>query len=126
MIFILVVGYGSYYLYNINASVDQIIVDGSEKETLTVAFVVYENKTIIDVEDIDKDNKFGYINNEAFNEGNVLALEEIENLALDVELVPYDTYNDLILGLFNKEVDIAALPDNYNEMLGLMMDIKSI
>lgn len=116
LILTVIVGYGMYYLYSVNTSVDQIIVDGSEKETVTVAFVVYDNKTLMDVDDIEASNKFGYINNVAFNEGNVLALEEIANKSIDAELVPYDTYNDLILGLFNKEIDIAALPNNYNEM----------
>lgn len=116
LVSVLLVGYGIYYLYNINASVDQIIVDGSEKETVTVAFVVYDDDQKIDVDDIKTSDKFGYIDNEAFQEGNVLALEEITNKAIDVKLVPYDTYNDLLLGLFNGEIDIAALPDNYYEM----------
>ncbi|MEA5017847.1 MAG: LCP family protein [Erysipelotrichaceae bacterium] len=108
--------YGIYYIKSVNDSIDEIIVDGTEKEIATVAFVTYDNLIIKKIDDLKQSNKFGYIDNEAFQVGNVLALEEIENQNIKIELVPFDTYNDLLLGLFNKEVDVAALPDNYYEM----------
>ena len=116
LIFIILTGYGNYYIQSLNNGIDSIIVDENEKETATVAFVVYDNTNIKSTDDIKSSTIFGYIDNTAFQEGNVLALEEIDNLSLDVVLKGYDNYSDLLLALFNNEVDVAALPDNYYEM----------
>lgn len=116
LIFIILTAYGNYYIKGINDGIDSIIVDENEKETVTVAFVVYNNANIKSTDDMKGSTIFGYIDNTAFQEGNVLALEEIDNLSLDVTLKGYDNYSDLLLALFNNEVDVAALPDNYYEM----------
>lgn len=111
---------GSYYLGRINKSVDNIIItDNEQTETSTVAFVTYNNSNINTIDDLKGTTKFGYIDNESFIAGNVLALEVVEKNNLKLEMVPYTSYNDLILALFSEEIDVAALPDNYYQMFSV-------
>ena len=112
--------FGINYLQRINKSVDNIItVNDKQFETSTVAFVTYDNEKINSIEDIKGNVKFGYIDNESFIAGNVLALEVVKDNGLNMEMLPYDSYGNLILALFSGEVDIAALPDNYYQMFSV-------
>ncbi len=113
-IFLLV---GNFYVFKINKSVDKITETGDTATTTAeVAFVTYNNKIILQESDIEG-SKFGIIDNENFLEGNVLAKAELEAKNINVTYVEYGNYNDLFLGLAAGEVDVAALPSNYYDML---------
>lgn len=107
----------NFYVIKINKSVDKITETGDTTTTTAeVAFVTYNNKIIVDEKDIEG-CKFGIIDNENFLEGNVLAKAELETKKINVTYVEYGNYNDLFLGLAAGEVDVAALPSNYYDML---------
>lgn len=134
IIMIVLSSFGFYYLSRINKSIDNIInVDEKQKETSTVAFVTYKNEKIKSIYDINGTTKFGYINNESFIAGNVLALEVLNENNINPNMVAYDSYGDLILGLFEGSVEVAALPDNYYQMFSVndgyedyLIDTKTI
>ena len=108
---------GNFYVVRINQSVDKITETGETATTTAeVAFVTYNNKIILQESDIEG-SKFGVIDNENFLEGNVLAKAELEAKNINVTYVEYGNYNDLFLGLAAGEVDVAALPSNYYDML---------
>ena len=112
--------YGIGYINRLEKSIDNMINTETEQtETNTVAFVTFNNKELENIDDFSMSTKFGYIDNESFIAGNVLALEVLEKNSLYVNQVPYDNYNDLIWGLFSGEVEVAALPDNYYSMFSV-------
>ncbi|MBR2684933.1 MAG: LCP family protein [Erysipelotrichaceae bacterium] len=112
---------GSFYLGRVDKTID----DMSETEvviteTHTVALVTYQNDKLNSIDDLtDPLIKFGYIDNESFVAGNKLALEVIDNNKLNLAMEPYESYNDLLLALFEGNVDVAALPDNYYSMFSV-------
>lgn len=107
----------NFYIVRINSSINKVTETGDTTTTTAeVAFVTYNNKIIVDEKDIEG-CKFGIIDNENFLEGNVLAKAELETKKINVTYVEYGNYNDLFLGLAAGEVDVAALPSNYYDML---------
>ena len=109
----LAVGFGYYAIVRVNNDVQQIV--NTEKtitESLSVSFVTYNNNLIIEEKDIEG-SKFGIVGNESFQEGNILAKQELEAKNINVNFVEFDNYNNLLLGLFNGECDVASLPSNY-------------
>lgn len=111
-------GFGTYLVLTVNNSIGNIIDTGDTvEETREVAFVVYDNSSINSTSDL-ANKKFGIIDNENFMEGNILALKELSNLNLTVSYVYYDSYSAMLLGLFNGEIDVAALPSNYSDVFG--------
>ncbi len=111
-------GYGVSYVGKINKVVDEIVVDDTPTyETYKGVFVTYKNKKFDSVDDFTNDTRFGYIDNEEFIESNVLALSELEKMNKDVEFTAYDSYLNLLLGLFEKKIDVCALPASFKEMM---------
>lgn len=107
----------NFYIVRINSSINKVTETGDTTTTTAeVAFVTYNNNIIVDEKDIEG-CKFGIIDNENFLEGNVLAKAELEAKKINVTYVEYGNYNDLFLGLAAGEVDVAALPSNYYDML---------
>lgn len=115
--FILINSLGLYYVLRIGIAVDQVIVDTNKEqfEKITTSFVTYNNTNLIDENSISGKN-FGLVDNETFQEGNVLPKAELERLGIDVNFKYFASYNDLLLALFNNEVDIASLPEQYYSM----------
>ena len=108
--------YVGYAVTRADTAVSTIVqTDDTVKESLKTAFVTYNNSIIIDEEDIDGAD-FGILAAEDAQEGNVLAKEELEAHGISVNYVEYSSYNELLMGLITGEVDVAALPANYNEI----------
>ncbi len=111
---------GSSYMSRVDKTIDDMSeTDVVIKETHTVALVTYDDEKIKSIDDLDPLTKFGYIDNESFVAGHTLALEVIENNSLNLDMKPYESYNDLLIALFEGSVDVAALPDNYYSMFSV-------
>ncbi|MDR1795180.1 MAG: LCP family protein [Erysipelotrichaceae bacterium] len=116
VIILLIGGYGSYVVYSLMGSVEDTIVQEEEiKEEREVAFVVLKDSTITSVSGM-AGKKVGVINNTAFIEGNVLALEEISNQGLSVSFVEFTEYVEMLQALFNKQIDVASVPADYVDL----------
>lgn len=117
-ILVILIGISSYALINIiriNNAVGNVIVNNDVVENINTSFVVYDNSNISKIEDL-AGKKFGIVDNENVLEGNTLAIEELENKNISVNFVKYDTYNNMLLGLFSREIDAAPLPKEYYSM----------
>ena len=77
--------------------------------------MTYDNTKITSIDDVSG-KKFGIVDNENVLEGNSLAIEELEDKNINVTYVKYDTYNNMLLGLFSREIDVAPLPKEYYSM----------
>ena len=115
--FIILNSLGLFYVLRIGMAVDKVIVDANKDqyEEVITSFVTYNNSSITSIDNVSGKN-FGLVDNESFQEGHVLPKAELERLKLTVNFKYYENYNDLLLGLFNNEVDIASLPEQYYSM----------
>ena len=110
----------STYVEKVDESIENLIqVDDTVTETHTMAFVTYDDEDLQTIDDMNSSTMLGYIDNESFIAGNVLALEAVEKNGLTAKLVPYDSYNNLLLALFQGDVDVAAMPNNYYSMFSV-------
>ena len=107
--------YALIYIVRINNAVGNVIVSDDVVENITTSFVTYDNNSITTLDEISG-KKFGIVDNENVLEGNSLAIEELEGNNIDVTYVKYDTYNNMLLGLFSREIDVAPLPEEYYSM----------
>lgn len=108
---------GNYYIFRINASINNAIIDTSKesKEEVETAFVVFGSSTIEDLNDVEN-KRFGIVGNPSFQEGYILPMEKLNEEKINVTYVEYSSYNELLLGLFNNEIDVASLPAAYYSM----------
>lgn len=108
---------GNYYLLRINASISEAIVetDKTQYEDVTTSLVSYDTKNFTKIEDV-KGKKLGYIENDSIQEGNILIKEELTSKNIDVTFIGYKNYTEMVLALFNKEIDVAPLPEDYYAM----------
>lgn len=117
VLFLILNSLGLYYVLRIGMAVDKVIVDSNKEQTEEVitSFVTYDNINLNGIDDV-KGKVIGLVNNESFQEGYILPIAELDKLKIDVTFKYYESYNDLILGLFNHEVDVASLPEQYYSM----------
>lgn len=115
--FIILNSLGIFYVLRIGMAVDKVIVDTNKEqyEELVTSFVTYDNTSLTSVDALSGKN-FGLVDNETFQEGHILPIAELERLKINVNFKYYDSYNDLLLGLFNDEVDVASMPEQYYSM----------
>ena len=108
---------GNYYFLRINASINEVIVETDKKhyEDVTTSLVSYNTNAYTKLEDV-VGKKLGYIENDSIQEGNILIKEELTANNLNVTFVGYENYTEMILALFNKEIDVAPLPEDYYAM----------
>ncbi len=109
--------FGNYYLIRINASINQVIVDRNQQTTVETAFASYQHNDWTSVEDLNN-AKFGVLSNTDENDRNAYVKNEIIDLGLNVSYVEYISYNEMLLGLFNNDIDIAVLPADYQKQYG--------
>ncbi len=117
-VLVILIGLSSYaliYIVRINNAVSNVIVSDDVVENVSTSFVTYDNTKITSIDEI-AGKKFGIVDNENVLEGNSLAIEELENKKINVTYVKYDTYNNMLLGLFSREIDVAPLPKEYYSM----------
>jgi polyisoprenyl-teichoic acid--peptidoglycan teichoic acid transferase len=115
---VILIGLSSYALITIlrvNSAVGNVIVSDDVVENVSTSFVTYDNSRITKIEDISG-KRFGIVDNANVLEGNTLAIEELEKSNISVTYIKYDTYNNMLLGLFSNEIDVAPLPKEYYSM----------
>lgn len=108
-------GYASHLLATVNTTIDKIVqTDGPVDEMITGYFISYDNELSENSgSEYLSGKKIGVLNNDQILEGNILARQEIERLALTVTYEEYETYQELLLGLFNGEIDVAAVAPSF-------------
>lgn len=103
---------GDYVLLRVNSSINEVIVDPTQMTSFDVALVAYDSTSIKELKDISG-KKLGILSNTDDYDRNSYVKSEIEDNSININYVEYLSYNDLLLALFNKEVDVAALPSDY-------------
>lgn len=107
--------YGGYILTSLNKTIGNIVQnDESVDEMVTSYFIAYDNKAAKDAGSDYLNNKtIGIVGNDQILEGNILAKAEIDRLGLTVTYEEYENYQELLLGLFNGEIDVAAVAPSF-------------
>lgn len=104
-----------FYVSRINSSINNVIVDPTQSTEMSSAFVVYDSSKYTDAQSLSG-TRMGVLSNSEDNDRNGFVKSEVESLGLNISFVEFLSYNDLLLGLFEKQIDVAALPaDYYNQ-----------
>lgn len=101
-----------FYVSRINSSLNNVIVNPSSDTEIKTAFVVYDTQKYADVNDING-LSLAILSNSENSDRNSFVKDEIESLGLNINYIEYLSYNDMLLGLFDGEVEVAALPSDY-------------
>lgn len=108
----LLLGVLTFYLFRVNASINQVISDPNQAISVEFAFVTYDNTTVTQINDINN-KKVGILSNAEDLDRNSFVKAELEKNSLNIEYIEYLSYNDLLLALFSEDVDVASLPSDY-------------
>ena len=114
----LISAFGVYVEGRLNVNLDKMMDQGSSQETVGVSFVVLgddEHAALQSPQDLNG-KVFGILDDEQAQQGYQMPKNEIEKLKLKVTYREYSDYTRLLKGLLNKEIDVAALPENYKGM----------
>ena len=104
-----------FYVSRINSSINNVIVDPTQSTEMSSAFVVYDSSKYTDAQSLSG-TRMGVLSNSEDNDRNGFVKSEVESLGLNISFVEFLSYNDLLLGLFEKQIEVAALPaDYYNQ-----------
>ena len=101
-----------YYVSRINNSIGNVIVNPTHDTEVKTAFVVFDTDAYANVSDLNG-VKLGILSNSENNDRNSFVKSEVEAHALNITFIEFLSYNDMLLGLFNKEIDVAALPADF-------------
>lgn len=114
---LLLIFVGNYYFVRIRGAVGKVIINTEETqyEDVTTSFVSFDNTSLKSIKDLDG-KIVGFVDNESIQEGNLLSKQELSDQNVNVVYKAYANYTDLLLALFNKEVDAAPLPEDYYAM----------
>jgi len=104
------------YLFNINSTINQVIVNPNQFSEFETSFVTYRNDSIT-LANINNQS-IGILSNYNSTDRNWYVKQEVETKSLNVTYIEYTSFMDLLLGLFQGEVDIAALPSDYSKQFG--------
>jgi len=117
VVLLLLTLYGNFYLIRIKGAVDNAIIDTTitQTENVTTSFVVFNSTSYSDLVDITN-KKVGYVDNDSFQEGNLLPKALLEKEKINVNYIPFASYNDMLLALFNGDINVAPLPEDYYSM----------
>lgn len=83
-------------------------------EEYSLSLVTLSNNNIDSISDID--DSIGVIADENIENGYTYAKEILDKNNLNVELVKYETYLNIVEALYNEEIKYAFLPSNYVSM----------
>ncbi len=114
VVLLLVGGYGTYAVTRMNKSISSMT-STTVQESVSTAFVVYADdgtQTITDIAQLDG-RQVGYV---ASTNTATLGQEYLTTNSINATLVEYDSYSELLLGLFREEIEGAILPSNYLDM----------
>lgn len=108
---------GNYYFLRIHSAISGAIVDTTtvQYEDVTTSLVSYNNPNIKTLEDVSG-KKVGFVDNESIQEGNLLSKAVFEKNNIKVTYVPYQNYTEMLLALFNGDIDVAPMPVDYYAM----------
>lgn len=116
LVLTLVGSYGIYIVSSLNNTIGNIVdTDTVKKEVITSYFITYDNATAKD-ESFIKGKNVGVLENESILEGNVFPKQKIEELGYTVKYVEYESYADMMFGLFTGEIDVASVPTTYKSV----------
>lgn len=109
---------GTYVTGRVNRNVNKITQTGTISESVETSLVVYDENGQYSINSIAEMNgkTIGVV---AGSNYETLALNKLESEKVTVTTTTYDDYITLAQGLFSGEVDIAALPGNYEAQLGI-------
>lgn len=102
----------TYLVVRINSSVGNVIVDQNQETVVDLAFVTYNNSKLETIDDI-ANKKLGILSNSDALDRNSAVKSEIEENSINIQYVEYLSYNELMLGLFAGDIDVATLPSDY-------------
>jgi len=108
----LILTFGVYYVTRVNSSINNVIVDPNQSTVIESSFVTYNTSKYESIKDLTG-LKLGILSNSAENDRNSHVKAEIEKQSININYVEYLSYNEMLLGLFSKEIDVAALPSDY-------------
>ncbi len=113
-------GYLNYLTSVVTSNLNQIIVQGTQDETVEIAFVVYDEDGDFSIKTLNElNNKIVAISsNESDEKSYLLPVAELEENNIDVTFKEYESDMDRLNALFSGEVDVAVLPSNYDEIYG--------
>lgn len=103
---------GVYYVVRVNSSINNVIVDPNQSTKIETSFVVYNSNNLSSIKDFSG-KKLGVLSNSENADRNSHVKSEIERLSLNIKYIEYLSYNEMLLGLFGGEIDVAALPSDY-------------
>ena len=113
----LVLTFGVYTVSRINSSINNVIVDPNQTSVLSTSFVVYDTTSMTELDDLNGQT-MGILSNSESLDRNFHVKDEIQAKSLNLNLKEYLSYNELLLALFSGEVDVAALPSDYDNQFG--------
>lgn len=107
---------GSFFLRRINRTVAKVLENSEavQYETMYVSFAT-NNPSIKDVQDV-AGKRFGILASQEENSVASLTKAELERLGITANLVEYRNSNELLVSLFNKEIDVASFQTSYRSM----------
>lgn len=108
----LILLFGVYYVLRVNSSINNVIVDPNQNTVIETSFVVYNTTEYETIEDLSG-LKLGILSNSESVDRNAHVKTEIESQSLNINYIEYLSYNEMLLGLFSEEIDVAALPSDY-------------
>ena len=117
LIFIFIFGFTSYYIDTIYKEISEF-----SKNTVTYTSVLVNMKN----SEFSSDSKIGMINNDTDTEGSVLAKEIIKEHKLNNEIVKYDDYYQMLIDLYNGNIDALFLSGNYTVIFGNEEEYENI
>ena len=101
----------SYNLKNIYIKLDKISKNKDYYSSSIITYLDNDNKDIFNID------KIGIINIKNSIEGYIIPQEIITDNNLNIELIEYDNYQDMINDLINKKINYIFLPTNYKTLL---------
>ncbi|MCI6272256.1 MAG: LCP family protein [Erysipelotrichaceae bacterium] len=104
--------YGTYAVLKVNKNLNKIVQKGDTSEKVETSFVIYDEKAEFKIETEEglEGKTVGIVSGSTNGE---LAKTELTNKKINVSYREFNDNNELLLALFNSDVDAAALPSNY-------------
>lgn len=121
IIILLIIGFINYNFSKIFNVIDNITENTQE---YTLSLVTLSDNEIENVSDID--DVIGVIQDENIENGYKFALEIIKKNKIKYDLIKFETYLDIVSGLYSGEIKYAFLPDNYVSMFSSDEEYKDI
>ena len=107
--------YGNYLLFRVNNAVGNMINDGSAQyETISASIVTYDNSDITSVEDLDGLTVGMTEGSDA--SPSALGQSKLNEAGISPRYETYNSVDELMSALINKEIDCAILPSGFNSM----------